>query len=96
MIRLSKFTALFPALALVLSAGGTIGFSGIAAADDAPPPATAPGNDGPGRHHDHDPAWAACKKKADDQKLQPGDARRDFMKGCVKDARSATGAPAAS
>jgi Spy/CpxP family protein refolding chaperone len=94
MIRHSKLTALIPTLALALAAGGAISFSSMAAADDAPPPAAAPGNDGGGRHHD--PAWAGCKKKADDQKLQPGDARRDFMKSCVKDARSAAPAPAAS
>jgi psiF repeat len=94
MIRHSRLTALIPALALALSAGGTIGFSGIAAADDAPATAPGPGNDGGGRHNN--PAWAACKKQADDQKLQPGDARRDFMKGCVKDARSAAPSPAAS
>jgi hypothetical protein len=84
MVRNCKLTGLLPALALTLSTFGAIGVSGIAAADDTPPPAAAPGNDGQGRHHD--PAWAACKKQADDQKLQPGDARRDFMKTCVKSA----------
>jgi hypothetical protein len=63
MVRNRKLTALLPALAFTLStfgAIGAIGVSGIAAADDTPPPAAAPGNDGQGRHHD--PAWAACKK----------------------------------
>jgi hypothetical protein len=91
MIRPSRFTALLPALVPALSTGGTLGFSGIAAADDTPPPAT-PGNDRSGRHHD--PAWAECKKQADGQKLQPGAARRDFMKSCMKSAHAP--APAAS
>jgi hypothetical protein len=92
MIQHSRTAALLPSLALVLCTSGAVALSGIAAADDAPPPATAPGNDASGRHHD--PAWAACKKQADDQKLQPGDARHDFMKNCLKSARAA--APAAS
>jgi hypothetical protein len=91
MIRPFRLTALLPTLVLALSTGGPLAFGGVAAADDTPPPA-APGNDKPGRHHD--PAWAGCKKKADDQKLQPGDARRDFMKNCMKSAHAP--APAAS
>jgi hypothetical protein len=91
MIQLSRIASLLPSVALVLCTSGAVGLSGIAAADDAPPPATAPGNDAAGRHHD--PAWAACKKQADDQKLQPGDARHDFMKNCLKSAHAA--APAA-
>ena len=83
MIRASRLTMLLPSLAFVLCTGGTLSVSAVAAADDTPPPA-APGNNAGGRHHD--PAWAACKKQADDQKLQPGDARRDFMKNCVKSA----------
>jgi hypothetical protein len=91
MIRHFKFSALLPSVALTVLTAGAAGLSGIAAADDVPPPATAPGTDAPGRHHN--PAWAACKKQADDQKLQPGDARRDFMKNCVK---SAPASPPAS
>ena len=83
MIRASRLTTLLPSLAFVLCTGGALTVSAAAAADDTPPPA-APGNNAGGRHHD--PAWAACKKQADDQKLQPGDARRDFMKNCVKSA----------
>jgi hypothetical protein len=90
MIRLSRFSASMP-LAFLLLTGGT-GFGGIAAADDTPPSSTAPGNDAGGRHHN--PAWAACKKQADDQKLEPGDARRDFMKNCMKTARAS--APSAT
>jgi hypothetical protein len=78
-------------LALALLAGSTIGY-GVAAADEPPPPPSAPGSDG-GKHH-HNPAYAACKKQADDQKLEPGDARRDFMKNCMKSAP--TPAPAAT
>jgi hypothetical protein len=92
MIRASKLTTLLPALAVIMWTGSALGLSASAAADDTPPPATAPGNDASGRHHN--PAWAACKKQADDQKLQPGDARRDFMKSCVKSAHGS--APATS
>jgi hypothetical protein len=91
MIRHSRIAALLPSMTLILCTGGAA-FSDFAAADEAPPPATAPGNNASDRHHD--PAWAACKKQADDQKLQPGDARHDFMKNCLKSAH--TSAPAAS
>jgi Spy/CpxP family protein refolding chaperone len=70
-----------------------VGFSSTAAADDNPPPPSAPGADGQNGGRHHNPAWAACKKQADDQKLERGDARRDFMKNCMK---SAPGAPAAA
>jgi hypothetical protein len=83
MIRRSRPFTLF---ASSLLACGALGFSSIAAADD-PPATTPPANEGGGRHHN--PAWAACKKQADDQKLEPGDARRDFMKNCMKSAHTA-------
>lgn len=92
MAQYSRLGALLPALAFTVATGGTLALSGVAAADDTPPPATQPGNDATGRHHD--PAWAACKKQADDQKLERGDARRDFMKNCIKSAHGST--PAAS
>jgi hypothetical protein len=87
-------SALLPALAL--TAFGTLAFQSMALGDDAPPPAappgsSAPGDQGPGGRH-HNPAWAACKKQADDQKLEQGDARHEFMKSCMK---SAKGAPPA-
>jgi hypothetical protein len=68
-----------------------IGALGIhtALADDAAPANT----EGPnGRHHN--PAWAACRKQADDQKLEPGDRRKEFMKNCIQSAKKA--APATS
>jgi psiF repeat len=93
MTRASRLITFLPSLAVVLWNASAVGLSAAAAAaDDTPPPATAPGNDASGRHHN--PAWAACKKQADDQKLQPGDARRDFMKNCVKSAHGS--APATS
>jgi len=92
MTRASRLITLLPSVAVVLWNGSAVGLSAAAATtDDTPPPATAPGNDASGRHHN--PAWAACKKQADDQKLQPGDARRDFIKNCVK---SAHGSPPAT
>jgi hypothetical protein len=57
-------------------------------ADDNPPPSNPPAG---GRHNN--PAWAACKKQADDQKIQPGDAHRQFMKTCLKSAKSSGTAP---
>jgi psiF repeat len=67
--------------ALAIAAGS------VALGDDTPPPA----NPAPGGRHNN-PAWATCKKQADDQKLQPGDARKDFMKNCLKSAKD-SGAP---
>jgi hypothetical protein len=88
MIRLPTIAALLSALSLVLFTGATIGFSAPAAADEPPSPATAPpAENGAGRHHN--PAFAACKKQADDQKLTAGEARRDFMKNCMKSAKAA-------
>jgi hypothetical protein len=63
----------------------------MALGDDTP----APANPAPGGRHNN-PAWAACKKQADDQKLQPGDARREFMKTCMKSAKSSGTTPATS
>ena len=65
--------------------------AGIALGDDTP----APANPAPAGRHNN-PAWAACKKQADDQKLQRGDARREFMKTCLKSAKNSGAAPATS
>jgi hypothetical protein len=92
MTWMKKLTATLPALVMSSLTLGTLGLN-IAAADDAPPPNPAPPSDSPnGRHHN--PAWAACKKQADDQKIAPGDAHKEFMKNCVNSAKST--APAAS
>ena len=88
MSQLARKTMFLRAIAL---AALTIGAGGIALGDDNPPPA----NPAPGGRHNN-PAWAACKKQADDQKLQPGDARHEFMKSCLKSAKSSGTAPATS
>jgi hypothetical protein len=88
MSQLARKTVFLRAVALVSL---TIAAGSIALGDDNPPPA----NPTPGGRHNN-PAWAACKKQADDQKLQPGDARREFMKTCLKSAKSSGTAPAAS
>jgi hypothetical protein len=88
MIRLPTISALLPALLLVLLTGTTIGVSAVAVADEPPPPSTPSPENGAGRRHN--PALAACKKQADDQKLAAGDARRDFVKNCMKSARAAS------
>jgi hypothetical protein len=69
----------------------TIGAAGTVLGDDTPPPA----NPAQGGRHNN-PAWAACKKQADDQKLQAGDARHEFMKTCLKSAKSSGTTPATS
>jgi hypothetical protein len=63
----------------------------MALGDDTPPPE----NPAPGGRHNN-PVWAGCKKQADDQKLQPGDARREFMKNCMKSAKGSGTTPATS
>jgi hypothetical protein len=78
-------------LRAVAVAALTIATGSIALGDDNPPPA----NPAPGGRHNN-PAWAACKKQADDQKLEPGDARHEFMKNCMKSAKSPGTAPATS
>jgi hypothetical protein len=88
-----KLTTLLPTLALSALAMGSLGVCTAAIADDTPPPNTAPGDSAPGGRH-HNPAWAACKKQADDQKMEPGDARRDFMKNCMKSAKDSAPPPA--
>ncbi|HEY2683404.1 MAG TPA: PsiF family protein [Steroidobacteraceae bacterium] len=70
---------------------GSLACGPIAIADEPPPPA----NPAAGGHHSG-PAWAACKKQADDQKLAAGDARREFMKNCVKAARGDGSVPTAA
>ena len=91
MTWMKKLTAMMPALAISALALGTLGLS-IAAADDAPPASSPPADAPNGRHHN--PAWAACRKQADEQKIARGDAHRDFMKKCISSAKST--APAAS
>jgi hypothetical protein len=86
MYQIARRTVFLRAVALAVL---TIGAGNIALGDDNPPPA----NPAPGGRHNN-PAWAACKKQADDQKLQPGDARREFMKNCLKSAKSSGTAPA--
>lgn len=88
---LRKVPNAVPTLLLATLTMGCI-LSTFAYGDDAPP-AGGPGQEGAGHRH-HDPAWAACKKQADDQKMAPGDARRDFLKNCVKSAHAAAPAPA--
>ena len=75
-------------LRAVAIAALSIAAGSMALGDDTPPANPAPG----GRHNN--PAWAACKKQADDQKLPPGDARHDFMKNCLKSAKSSAPTPA--
>jgi hypothetical protein len=88
MTRRSARRVAWAALACGLS------LSAVTRADDAPPPASQPDGAPGGRHHN--PAWAACKKQADDKNLQPGEARHEFMQACMKSARNAASPPPAS
>jgi len=89
-----KRTTLIPVLALGALAMGYFTVYAAARADDTPPPSPPPDQSAPhGRHHD-DPAWQACRKQADDQKLERGEARHEFMRNCMKSAKQA--APPAS
>ncbi len=90
MLDRQRLLAAVPSLILGTLTMGSIVVSAVTYGDDAPG-ASRPG-EGP-RHRN--PAWAACKKQADDQKLEHGDARRDFMKGCLKSGKSAAQAPTA-
>jgi hypothetical protein len=85
-MKLMPITALFPALPII-AFSAMLNFSAAAIADEPPPPATSPAPGNGARHHH--PAFAACKRQADDQKIAPGDARREFMKSCMKAALAA-------
>jgi hypothetical protein len=79
MIDFNKVTAAIPTLVLGALLMGSVVVSAISYGDDTPPESA---GGAPGRHNN--PAWAACKKQADDQKMQPGEARHEFMKTCMK------------
>jgi hypothetical protein len=87
-----KFFAAIPIAATL--AGWTVGeimFSSLSMADD-PSTTQMPPGEGGGRHR-NDPAWAACKKQADDKGMERGDARRQFMKDCLKSSGAAPSPP---
>ena len=65
---------------IVLFCAGTFGIASTALGDE-PTPTPAPSN---GRHNN--PAFAACKKQADDQNIARGEARKDFIRNCMKSA----------
>jgi len=88
MIKVANNRVLLRVVALAALTIGSVG-GGVAFGDDTPPP-----TDNPAHGHRNDPAWQACKKQADDQKLQPGDARKQFMKTCLKSAKSSATPPA--
>jgi hypothetical protein len=93
LLNRKKLTAVLPSLLLTTVTMGSIVVSAVTYGDDAPP-SSAPDGGPSGRHHN--PAWAACRKQADDQKLEPGDARHAFMKNCLKAAKDAAPAAPAS
>jgi len=93
MIRIvrSALPAALGSAALLVGVGAAF----PARADD--PPQTANPAPAPNGGHDHrnDPAWQACKKQADDQNLERGEARRAFMRDCLKSAQGTPTQPPA-
>ncbi|HEX3912598.1 MAG TPA: hypothetical protein VHW71_03755 [Steroidobacteraceae bacterium] len=79
----SRISSLLPVLAFTTFCSLATYSAGVFADDPTPPPTPAD------RGHHRNPAFAACKKQADDQKLARGDARRDFIKNCMKSAPAA-------
>jgi hypothetical protein len=75
MLRSHPIRALLAALALAIT--------GIAAADQSPPSSGSPAPGAPPRGANRE-LWQACHKQADDQKLARGEARREFMRSCMK------------
>jgi hypothetical protein len=90
--RFKLFAAIPLAATLAGWAVGEIMFSSLSLADD-PPATEQPPAEGGGRHR-NDPAWAACKKQADDKGMARGDARRQFMRDCMKSSGGAAPPPA--
>jgi psiF repeat len=84
MTRAKKLTAVLTTAGISVLTLVAFGANAVFAGD-APPANSAPTV---GRHHD--PAWGACKKQADDRKLEPGDARKEFMKSCMQSAKNGT------
>jgi hypothetical protein len=85
MLKRNSVVAALPSLVLATLTMGSIVVSAATYGDDTPAPSGPVPADG-GRHG---PAWAVCKKQADDQKLAPGEARHEFMRSCMKAAKSA-------
>jgi hypothetical protein len=64
----------------------TLAASALAAAEEGTSPPNPPA-DSP--HSANRQQWQVCRKQADDQKLPRGDARREFMRNCIKSAQTA-------
>jgi len=88
---MSQFARNAAYLRAIALAALMMGIGGVALSDDTPPPS----NPAQGGRHNN-PAWAACKKQADDQKLEPGEARHEFMRTCLRSAKNSGTAPATS
>jgi hypothetical protein len=64
-----------------LCAALALATAGVASADQSAP-APNPPADAP--HGANRQQWDLCRKQADDQKLARGEARREFMRNCMK------------
>jgi hypothetical protein len=91
MLRIIRIAAFPAAVALATLTLGTVLVIPTASADQSgsPPP---PQNDSPRTGNRQQ--WEACRKQADAQQLPRGDARREFMRNCIKSAQSAPAQPA--
>ncbi len=81
----SKFLAL-----AALTFGCMLAVASAGADEGATPPN--PPNDSPPSGNRQQ--WQECRKQADAQKLPRGDARREFMRNCIKSAKAAPAQPA--
>jgi hypothetical protein len=67
---------------IALCAALILATADLAAADQSPPGAAQPTPSAPrGANREQ---WQACHKQADEQKLAHGEARREFMRNCMK------------
>jgi hypothetical protein len=86
MLKPHRFAAFCAATAVAaLTAGSMLATTTAAAADQSSSP----------RNVNRE-QWAVCRKQADDQKLARGEARRNFMRNCMKNAQQSEPSPTAN
>ena len=86
MLKPHRFAAFCAAAAVAaLTAGSMLATTTAAAADQSSSP----------RNVNRE-QWAVCRKQADDQKLARGEARRSFMRNCMKNAQQSEPSPTAN
>jgi len=91
MLRSIQIAAFPAAVALTTLTLGSLFVIPAASADQSGPPPPSQ-NDSPRTGNRQQ--WEACRKQADAQQLPHGDARREFMRSCIKSAQAAPAQPA--